>query len=120
MVRLRAEIRRRREKLNPRRAIAAIANASQASLSRLLRRPITEAGAATPACDPSAIHFSSAATSCADCHRSSGSFAREIRTARSRAGGDIGRIVEIAGGSSVMIDEITEAWLFPSKAFRPL
>jgi hypothetical protein len=39
---------------------------------------------------------------------------------RSRAGGDERCTEEIAAGSSVMIEEINEAWLVPEKAFLPV
>jgi hypothetical protein len=59
-------------------------------------------------------------TSAALCHRSSGSFARQVLTTRSSAGGEIGRTAEIGAGSSFMIDEMSEAWVLPSKAFFPV
>ena len=94
--------------------------AVQASLSRKRRRDETTAGAARPAADPSEIQRSSLPTSPADCHRSSGSFARHVLTTRSSAGGVIGCSVEIGGGSELMIDEISDAWLVPSNAFLPV
>ena len=45
----------------------------------------------------------------ADCQRSSGSLARQVRTTRSSAGGDIGWTCEIGGGSSRRIAEMSEA-----------
>ena len=42
------------------------------------------------------------------------------RTTRSSAGGDIGWTVEIGGGSSCMIAEISEAWLVPENALLPV
>ncbi len=39
---------------------------------------------------------------------------------RSSAGGVIGWTVAIGAGSSFMIDEISEAWLDPENAFRPV
>src|SRR5262249_37392137 len=92
----------------------------QATASRTRRLVTRTAGAATPAADPSEIHSSSRPTSAADCQRSSGSFARHVFTTRSSAGGDIGCTVEIAGGSAVMIEEISEAWLAPENAFLPV
>src|SRR5207244_11000697 len=65
------------------------------------------------------IHFSSNPISCADCQRSSGSLARQVRTRRSRAGGVIGSMMEIGWGSAVMMEEIRLAWLLPAKAFFP-
>ena len=41
-------------------------------------------------------------------------------TTRSIAGGVIGWTVEIGSGSFVMIEEISEAWLTPAKAFFPV
>ena len=78
-------------------------------------------GAGTPACEPpSATHFSSSMTSWAVCQRSSESLARHVLTTRSSAGGDIAWIVEIGDGSSFMIAEMSEAWLMPEKALRPV
>ena len=78
-------------------------------------------GAAIPACEPpSAIQRNSRLVSAALCQRSSGSFARQVFTTRSRAGGDIGWTVEIGAGSSFMIEEISDAWLVPEKAFLPV
>ncbi len=59
-------------------------------------------------------------TSCAVCQRSSGSLARHVLTTRSSAGGVIGAAVEIGGGSAERIDAISDAWLFPEKAFCPV
>lgn len=58
--------------------------------------------------------------SCAVWKRSSGSFARQVRTTRSNAGGVIGWIVETGVGSSFMMFEINDAWLVPENAFRPV
>ncbi len=69
---------------------------------------------------PSPIHFSSLPRSAAVCQRSSGSFARLFLTTRSRAGGDIGETCEIGGGSSFMIDEISDACVPPENAFLPV
>ena len=101
-----------------RAATAAAAAISQAVRSRLRRLKAT--GAATPAAEPPAIHWSSLAMSCALCHLSSGSLARQTLTTRSRAGGVIGWIVEIAGGSEDMMEEIRLAWLLPENAFLPV
>ena len=69
---------------------------------------------------PSAIHWSWSLASCAVWKRSSGSLARHVRTTRSSAGGVIGWSAEIGAGSSFMIEEMSEAWLVPVKAFRPV
>ena len=53
-----------------------------------------------------AIHSSSRFTSCAVCHRSSGSFARQVATSRSRPGGASGRTDEIAGGCAIITAEM--------------
>ena len=74
---------------------AAAAAIAQARASRRLRR--TETIGATPAADPSEIHFSSFPTSPADCQRSSGSLARHVLTTRSSAGGDMGWTERSAG-----------------------
>ena len=102
----------------PAATIAAAATA-QASLSRFLRLATT--GAGSPACEPpSAIHWSCSFTSCAVWKRSSGSFARQVFTTRFRAGGIIGEISEIAGGSSRRIEPMSDAWLDPVNAFLPV
>ena len=92
---------------------------AQAIRSRL--RPRNRTGAGAPACDPaSPIQRSSAATSWALCHRSSGSLARQVRTTRSSAGGAKGARAESGGGSDPMMAEIRLAWLFPRNAFSPV
>src|SRR5205807_2019048 len=74
-----------------------------------------------PACEPPlAIHFSSSRRSRADCQRSSASFARQTRMARSSAGGVRGCELEIGGGSRSKIAAITLACVFPSNAFFPV
>ena len=101
------------------RPITATATTTHARRSRLLRRAAS--GAGTPAFDPaSAIHLSSWARSRADCQRSSGSFARQRWTIRSRPGGVRGWISEIGRGCSFKTEAISEAWLFPSNALRPV
>src|SRR6266536_3496821 len=91
-------------------AIAAIPNPTHARRSRLLRLAMT--GAGTPAADPtSAIHWSWSLASWAVWKRSSASFARQVLTTRSSAGGVIGWSVAIGAGSSFMIAEINDAWL---------
>ena len=103
---------------NPAARIAPAATL-QAMRSRLRRRETTTAGA--PACEPpSTIHWSWSFASCAVWKRSSGSFARHVRTTRSNAGGVIGWIVETGTGSSFMMFEINDARLVPEKAFRPV
>ena len=92
----------------------------QASDSRVRRRVVRTAGAATPAAEPSAIHASSRRTSAALCQRSSGSLARQVLTTRSRAGGDIGCAVEIGAGSADMIAVISDAWFDAANAFVPV
>src|SRR5262244_2208202 len=93
--------------------------AAQAARSRLFRE--TTMGAATPACEPAwAIQASSLLMSWALCQRSSGSLARQVRTIRSRAGGVIGASVDSGAGSADIIEEMSEAWLAPEKAFFPV
>jgi len=99
--------------------IAAIANPIQARRSRLFRRAMT--GAGTPAAEPdSAIHWSWSFASCAVWNRSSGSLARQVLTTRSSAGDVIGWSVVMGAGSSLMTAEISDAWLAPEKALRPV
>ena len=69
---------------------------------------------------PSAIPASCSLTSCAVRTRSSGSFVRQVRTRRSSPGGASGDTCETAGGSLLMIAEISVAWLRPSNARRPV
>ena len=93
----------------------------QAPREPLAALPARDDGRRQPACEPpSAIHWSCSLTSCAVWNRSSGSFARHVFTTRSSAGGAIGAIAEIGAGSSLRIAEISEAWLFPVNAFRPV
>ena len=102
-----------------RRATIAAAATAQASFSRFLRRATT--GAGSPAWEPpSATHWSWSFASCAVWKRSSGSLARHVLTTRFSAGGIIGEISEIAGGSSRRIAPMSEAWLVPEKAFLPV
>src|ERR1700693_1770329 len=84
------------------------------------RRPRLPVGALLPARETSAIQRSSLPRSPADCQRSSGSLARQVLTTRSNPGGDSGWTVEIGAGSLDMIAVISEAWLVPAKAFRPV
>ena len=86
--------------------------------SRIFLRAM--AGTATPACDPpSAIQRSCSFTSCAVCQRSSGSFARHVRTTRSSAGGDMGCTAEMGCGSDARMAATMLAWLLPVKAHLP-
>ncbi len=99
---------------------AASAAVAQAIRSRLRRRDVTATGGATPAVEPSAIQRSSRRMSAALCQRSSGSFARQVRTTRSRAIGDIGCSEAIDGGSDDMIAVISEACVAAENAFFPV
>ena len=99
--------------------IVAIPKPAQARRSRLLRLATT--GAGTPAADPtSAIHWSWSLASWAVWKRSSGSFARQVLTTRSSAGGIIGWSIAMGAGSSFMMAEIKDAWLEPENAFLPV
>src|SRR5215471_4057023 len=111
--------RRAQEPAAARSAPARSPIAAQAARSRFLREART--GAATPACEPAcAIQTSSLLMSRALCQRSSGSFARQVFTTRSRAGGVIGARDPSGAGSDDMIEEISDAWLAPEKAFLPV
>ena len=79
---------RRERSTAPAPMTTASAAIAQANTSRRLRPPARTGGIAPD--EPSAIHFSSLATSPAFCQRSSGSLARHVFTMRSRAGGDMG------------------------------
>ena len=97
---------------------AATAATVQASLCDVLRLAAT--GAGTPACEPpSAIHCNCSLTSCAVCQRSSGSFAMQVLTTRSRAGGDMGCTAEMGCGSEARMAATMLAWLLPVKARLP-
>jgi len=97
-------------------AAAPAAATIHASRSRFFRFVATIAGA--PAWEPaSAIHRSSLITSCALCHRSSGSFARQFFSTRSIAGGVIGAMLETGRGSSRRMEEMSETRLPPVNAF---
>src|SRR5271157_1605335 len=65
---------------------------------------------------PSAIASNWSLTSCALCHRSSGSFSRQVLTTVSSARGNIGRTTEIGAGLRSRIAAITLVVLFPSNA----
>ena len=84
------------------------------------RRPGAGRTAGSDADRSSRIPCSWSPTSRAVCQRSSGSLARQVRTTRSSAGGLIGESVEIAAGSSFMIDEMSDAWDEPENAFFPV
>jgi cytochrome c553 len=86
-------------------ASTAIAKAVHANRSRLFLRAATGAGRPTTE-PPSAIHWSCSLTSCAVCHRSSGSLARQDWITRSKAGGVIGWIDETGCGFSCMMAPI--------------
>ena len=58
--------------------------------------------------------------SCAVWNRSSGSFARHVLITRLNAGGTIGATSDTGAGSSRRIDPISDAWLLPVNAFRPV
>ena len=67
-----------------------------------------------------AIHLSSSTRSTVDCHRASGSFARQRRTTRSSDAETSGRSDETAGGSVCTTAPITEDEVAPSNALRPV
>src|SRR6266498_2477162 len=85
-----------------------------------LRRGATATRAPMATELPSWIHLSCTAMSCAVCQRSSGSFARQVLTTRSNAGGVVATTVDAGAGSDVMIEEIRDAWLRPENAFFPV
>ncbi len=105
----------------PSAAAATARSAVAATQSRSRERRFAAIGAGTPACEPpSAIHCSCSLMSCAVWNRSSGSFARQVLTTRSRPGGAIGEIEEIGGGSRSRIAAIMLARLLPANAFWPV
>ena len=69
---------------------------------------------------PSAAQRNCSFTSWAVWTRSSGSFASRAPTSRSSAGGLTGSTSPRGGGTSRMMALIRVAWLFPSKARRPV
>src|ERR1700735_5611165 len=77
-------------------ATAIIATTAIAAAIQPVIRPVGGAIVALPA--PSASHCNWRPTSAALCQRSSGSFAKQVRIAKSRAGGVIGRNEEIGFG----------------------
>ena len=104
---------------NPAARRTATAHAAHAAPSRVRRRPVTTAGRPTlnPPCP---THWSSAATSRAVCHRSSGSLARQRDTIRSSAGGVSGTSSSMGRGlvastAAMMLDEV-----LPSNARWPV
>src|SRR5882762_2786444 len=68
----------------------------------------------------SAIHLSWSLTSWALWRRSSASFARQLFTVPSSAGGDNGCTLEIGGGSAATMAAIVEAVVLPSNARLPV
>ncbi len=99
--------------------IAASVATPHANRSRTFRRADTSAG--SPTCEPpSAIHLSCNPTSWAAPKRSSGSFARQVSTTRSKAGGPSGTIFETGSGVECMTEPMRLAWVRPSKALRPV
>ena len=93
--------------------------AAHSSRSRAWRRSVTVEG--TAACElVSLIHFSSSATSCADCQRSSRSLHKHFRMTCSRASGVSGCNREIGGGSLCTMAAMRLVRVFPSKARRPV
>jgi hypothetical protein len=87
--------------------------------SRVFRFTVMTAGKPTFE-PPSAIHFSSAATSRADCQRSSGSFARHREMTRSRAGGVSGTSSSMGFGVIASTEAMMLDALLPSKARCPV
>ena len=67
-----------------------------------------------------AIHLSCRLMSPAECHRSSGSFAKQVSTTASSAGGVTACVVESVGARLCMIAAIRLAWLSPEKACFPV
>lgn len=106
------------------RAIAAIAAHAAAAAQGghpARRRGMAAAPGSTRATEPLApIERSCNSTSCADCQRSAGSLARQVRTRRSSSGGLRGCCSETGGGSVVRIAEMSAAWLAPEKALAPV
>src|SRR4030095_8737060 len=94
---------------SPRRSMLATIHASR---SRLLPRILTDA-AALASDHALATHLNSSATSPALCHLWSGSLAKHFFTNLSKAGGVIGRILDIAGGSACSIAPIRLALPVP-------
>ena len=58
--------------------------------------------------------------SCADCSRSSGSFAKQLFTVPSSAGGNKGCTLEIGSGSAARIAAMVYAVVLPSNARLPV
>ncbi len=83
-------------------------------------RPRGATRASTAGLEPSAIQRSCLPTSPALCQRSSGSFARQVLTIRSRTAGEEGSTVETGGGSVCRIAPIRDAWLAPENALLPV
>src|SRR5258706_7499141 len=83
---------------------------------------LPEASATGAICGPLSppIHFNSRHRSLAVCQRLSGSFAKQVFTTRSSAGGVMDRSVDMGRGSEDIIAEITLAWLLPSNALFPV
>ena len=104
-----ASARALRHSATPRTAAAKASAAATLQATKSRRRFGSEAAVVAV----SVTQESSSATSCADWNRSSGSFARQVRTTRSRAAGVIGRTALIGGGSAVRMDAIRLALLFP-------
>src|SRR5262249_12708181 len=87
------------------------------------RRPACAVGAAAGAPPrelPAATHFNCDSRSLALCQRSSGSLASARDTIWSSPAGVSGWMSDTGVGVDEMIDAISDAWLLPWNAFRPV
>ena len=98
--------------------IASSTTTTMLALSRDVVRARKGGAGADPL--PSRIHFSSLTRSWTACHRSSGSFSRDCRIERSRAGGDIGASSVMGMGSSLRMDPMRLALLVPRNGLFPV
>src|SRR6516225_5129065 len=68
----------------------------------------------------SEIHLSWRPTSATLCHRSSGSFAKQVRIVKSRVGGVVGWTEHTGLGWAARMAAIVDAAVFPSNALVPV
>ena len=101
----------------PMATAAVMARAATAKRRRVTHR---RRDRAPPGIGWPAIHLSSSTRSTVDCHRASGSFARQRRTTRSSDAETSGRSDETAGGSVCTTAPITADEVAPSNALRPV
>jgi hypothetical protein len=95
-------------------------SSTEAAIAQGARRRGRLSGRARAVSALSEIAVNCNAMSRVDCHRFSGSLARQVLTSQSRAAGLIACEAETGGGSVARIADINDAWLAPENAFFPV